>query len=237
MLVECIRFISFYFDVDEIIDSSILKKYGVEALCQRKECRLKGNDSKPNRAFAEKLTSANIEFEREFVIGKFSYDFKVGNILIEVNPTATHNSTWAPKHREPKRADYHQQKSELARKNGYHCIHVWDWDDIDKIIFNFLAPKGRVYARNCEVRLIPLQEEKDFLNTFHFQGYVRSEIALGLYYDDILVQVMTFGKPRYNKNYEYELLRLCSSHSVIGGSKKLFKHFCLIQSIRLLKIR
>lgn len=28
---------------------------------------------------------------------------------------------------------------------------------------------------------------------------------------------MTFGKPRYNKNYEYELLRYCSNYSVIGG--------------------
>ena len=38
---------------------------------------------------------------------------------------------------------------------------------------------------------------------------------------------MTFGKPRYNKNYEYELLRLCShkNYKVIGGSKRLFKQF------------
>lgn len=38
---------------------------------------------------------------------------------------------------------------------------------------------------------------------------------------------MTFGKPRYNKNYEYELLRLCtkSTYSVVGGAEKLFKYF------------
>ena len=38
---------------------------------------------------------------------------------------------------------------------------------------------------------------------------------------------MTFGKPRYNKNYEWELLRLCShkDYKIVGGSERLFKHF------------
>ena len=38
---------------------------------------------------------------------------------------------------------------------------------------------------------------------------------------------MTFGKPRYNKHYEYELLRLCShsDYIVVGGAERLFKHF------------
>ena len=37
----------------------------------------------------------------------------------------------------------------------------------------------------------------------------------------------TFGEPRYNKKYEYELLRLCihSDYYVIGGAEKLFHYF------------
>lgn len=40
---------------------------------------------------------------------------------------------------------------------------------------------------------------------------------------------MTFGKPRYNKNYEWELLRLCtkSEYRIVGGAEKLFKHFVI----------
>ena len=38
---------------------------------------------------------------------------------------------------------------------------------------------------------------------------------------------MTFGKPRYNKNYEWELVRYCSRYEVVGGAEKLFKHFVL----------
>ncbi|MBR6113476.1 MAG: hypothetical protein IKP79_03085, partial [Bacilli bacterium] len=47
----------------------------------------------------------------------------------------------------------------------------------------------------------------------------------GLFYKDELVSIMTFGKPRYNKKYQWELLRYCSSYAVSGGSNKLFKYF------------
>ena len=52
-------------------------------------------------------------------------------------------------------------------------------------------------------------------------------MRLGLYYDDKLVQVMTFGKPRYNRRYDYELLRLCTraGYSVTGGAERLFNYF------------
>lgn len=36
---------------------------------------------------------------------------------------------------------------------------------------------------------------------------------------------MSFGKPRYNKKYQYELLRFCMAQDVIGGAEKLFAQF------------
>ena len=66
----------------------------------------------------------------------------------------------------------------------------------------------------------------DFIKKYHLQGTVRGQqLCLGLVYQNELVQVMTFGKPRYNKNYYAELLRLCSKPdiAVIGGAEKLFK--------------
>ena len=36
---------------------------------------------------------------------------------------------------------------------------------------------------------------------------------------------MTFGKPRFNKNYEWELIRYATSKHVIGGAGKLLKYF------------
>ena len=40
---------------------------------------------------------------------------------------------------------------------------------------------------------------------------------------------LTFGKPRYNHKFEYELLRLCylPEVTIVGGSAKLFKSFII----------
>ena len=32
------------------------------------------------------------------------------------------------------REKYHFNKSKLAYENGYRCIHIWDWDDKQKVI-------------------------------------------------------------------------------------------------------
>lgn len=63
------------------------------------------------------------------------------------------------------------------------------------------------------------------MNNYHTQNYARDSVRMGLFFNNELISVMTFGKPRYNKNYEWELVRFCSVKNVIGGSAKLFSHF------------
>ena len=203
-----------------------LEKYGVEYPCMRPEARNFTNDSKPNKEFSELLDKNKIEYEREFSIGHKSYDFKIGNILVEIDPFATHNSTWGL-YKNPVKNDYHINKTKLAIENGYHCIHVWDWDDKNKII-ELLKDKETVYARKCELKEPTKQETDLFLNENHLQGTCKGQkIRIGLYYNNELIQIMTFGKPRYNKKYEYELLRLCTKngYKVVGGAERCFKHF------------
>ena len=166
----------------------------------------------------------NIDYEREFPIGSYSYDFKVKNYLIEIDPYATHNSTWGIRNNPPKSSNYHKQKSDLAKENGYFCIHKFDWDDSQKII-ELLKTNEQIGARECQVKEISREEAKNFINHYHLQNYAQDSIRLGLFYENKLVSIMTFGKPRYNKNYEYELIRYCSSLNIIGGSEKLFKYF------------
>lgn len=203
-----------------------LEKYGVEYPCMRPEARNFTNDSKPNKEFAELLDKNKIEYEREFAIGHKSYDFKIGDILVEIDPFATHNSTWGL-YKNPVKNDYHINKTKLAIENGYRCIHVWDWDDKNKII-ELLKDKETVYARKCELKEPTKQETDLFLNENHLQGTCKGQTyRIGLYYNNELIQIMTFGKPRYNKKYEYELLRLCTKngYKVVGGAERCFKHF------------
>nr|CAI9752097.1 homing endonuclease [Caudoviricetes sp.] len=122
---------------------------------------------------------------------------------------------------------YNINKTNLATKYGYHCIHVWDWDDWNKII-NLIKPKEKLYARKLQLKEIDKQIANAFIDKYHIQGRCKGNtVNLGLYNNKQLVQVMTFGKPRYNKNYQWELLRLCtnSDYLIVGGAERLFKCF------------
>ena len=212
----------------EKIAETNLERYGVPFACMREEARKSGgNLSAPNIEFSELLSSNGIEFETEFSIDRFSYDFKVGNILIEINPTATHNVTFNP-FTENKvsriSADYHKKKSDIAERNGFRCIHIWDWDDKEKVV-RTLLPRERVYARVCVVEEVSLDVAREYLNKYHLQGYARDSFRIGLFLNGELVSLMTFGKPRYSNKYDFELIRFCSHKFVVGGAEKLFKHF------------
>lgn len=86
----------------------------------------------------------------------------------------------------------------------------------------------RLGARQCIVREVSLDDTVEFLNKYHYQKSCNGQsIRLGLFYNGNLIGTMTFGKPRYTKRAQYELLRLCfvPSYNVIGGSQKLFSYF------------
>lgn len=213
-------------ELREKIKKSTLEHHGVEYGVLVPSAKLTSNNSKPNNDFSKKLDNLNIPYEREFRIIKYSYDFRVDDTLIEINPTITHNINFNP-WSDPKSKTYHADKTKTANNHNYKCIHVWDWDDTDKII-NLLTPKTKIGARNCKIREVSKKDSLKFLEINHVQGKVRGiTISIGLYYQDKLVGIMCFGKPRYAKGITYELLRLCFDHEVTisGGSQKMYKYF------------
>ena len=72
---------------------------------------------------------------------------------------------------------------------------------------------------------MPKNDAAEFINKFHLQSYAKDSIRIGLYLDDELLSVMTFDKPRYNKKYQYELVRYCSKCNVLGGVEKIWENF------------
>ena len=208
----------------KVVDTN-RERYGVDYTCLIYSGKLKGNDSSYNRSFAELLDDNGIKYEREFLLQKYSYDFKVGETLIEINPTATHNTHFNPYGKNRIDANYHRDKSKLAEDSGYSVIHVFDWDDVDKVV-QLLKFRVTAYARKCDVKVVSEIDTNSYLDMYHLQGTCRGQkIRLGLYYDNKLVSLMIFGKSRFNKNCEYELLRYCSHYNVVGGAEKLFNHF------------
>lgn len=139
-----------------------------------------------------------------------------------------------------KENDYHKKKSDLCEFNNIQLIHIWEDDFLYKkeIVYSMLSNKlklntNKIFGRKCSIREINDNKlVRSFLEKNHLQGFVGSSIKVGLFYEDELVSIMTFGQKRkimnsISKNNEYELLRFCNklNTSVIGGASKLFNFF------------
>jgi len=103
-------------------------------------------------------------------------------------------------------------------------------------IKNLLGMSDKIYARKCVIKELNSEKETTIVSKFcdmnHTQGKVGASVKLGLFYNDELVSVMTFGGGRKNLGRdsvvgEYELLRFCNklNTNVIGGAGKLFNYF------------
>ena len=154
-------------------------------------------------------------------------EFKLG---IEFNGDYWHSD-------EKKESQYHQKKSMYAKDKGIFIYHIWEheWNDpikqkiIKSQIQNLLHCNDVIYARKCEVREISSSNLREFLDENHLQGNRNSSIRYGLFYNNELVSVMSFGFNKFirkNSN-DIELLRFCNKCglSIVGGASKLFKRF------------
>ena len=188
--------------------------------------------SAPENEVLDYITSFGIESEktRKVIPPKeidiYCPDYKVG---IEFN-----GDYWRREEKLGK--DYHRDKSQYAAKKGIFLYHIfeYEWRDprkqecIKNQLKNLFEKNSRtIYARKCEIREVSVKERETFLDSNHVQGDDNSSVRYGLYFENELVSLMTFCKPRFSKKYDWELSRYCSKAdcNVVGGASKLFKHF------------
>ena len=134
----------------------------------------------------------------------------------------------------------HLEKTIKMEEQGYQLFHIREDHMVGKknkkeiwksVIMNKCGLSNKIHARKLQV--INLNDYKDFVKEFlgdnHLQGSCPSSIKLGLQDPETgnIYSIMTFGKSRYNKNIEYELLRFCNLryHNVRGAASKLLKFF------------
>ncbi len=125
---------------------------------------------------------------------------------------------------------YHSNKFQLCKNYGIKLITLFEdeWNFKNQQVKNrikHLLGSTSIYARNCTIKEISANLANDFVNEHHSQGVSSTPINLGLFYNDELYAVMTFGTPRYAKKYQFELVRFCSKNQVLGAASKLFKFF------------
>ena len=218
-------------EIKEKLSKVFEEKYGLPWFCMTEKCvnSQQNTISSFNRSFGKILSENSILYSLEYHIEDYSYDIRLNdsNILLEIDPTYTHNAFGNHWNKDGLDKNYHRDKSRIAQQHGYRCTHIFDWDNVDKIV-SMLKPKETLYARKCEIREVDKQICDDFLDKYHLQNTCNGQkVRIGLFYKNELVELMTFGRPRYNKHYQWELLRLCtkSEYKVVGGATRLFKHF------------
>lgn len=133
---------------------------------------------------------------------------------------------------------YHINKTKYFKDLGIRVVHIFsdEWRDTNDIVKDKIKSilglqKNKIYARKCTIKEISANERNDFLNKNHIQGADRSSISLGLFYNDLLVAVMSFSKLRKalgqtSKDGYYELSRYAGllDYTVVGGFSKLLKY-------------
>jgi hypothetical protein len=135
--------------------------------------------------------------------------------------------------------EYHLEKRKFFEEKGINIINIWedDWKfkkNIveSRILYKLFGIESKIYARKCEIRNVNTKESKIFLDNNHIQGNCISKYRIGLYYNDELVSLISFGSLRKNlgKNSiedNYELLRFCNKKNIniIGSFSKLLNFF------------
>jgi len=137
---------------------------------------------------------------------------------------------WHAEYSSGKKKDYHEKKYNLCAEKGYKLITVFESDNIDKVkklLCKLLGKTKRVYARKTHIRKIDTNVAMSFHNEHHLHGALGAAYHYGLFHEQELVMVGSFGKNRFSKNYEYECSRLTShgNITVVGGLSKIFKYF------------
>ena len=153
-------------------------------------------------------------------------------IAVEFNGLYWHSETYKP-------YNYHFNKFKLCKESGIRLISIFeqDWrfkrDNVKNILKEAFLDLKSIYARKCKIQLLSYKEKSDFINQYHFYGDSnQGTISYGLFYENNLVSVMSFGKLRgqnslRNNNGYYELVRYVtkSGFVIVGGAFKLIKHF------------
>jgi hypothetical protein len=156
------------------------------------------------------------------------------NLAIEYNGLYSHSyKPWEEKECLIKGPSYHLSKTIDCEKQGIQLIQIFsdEWNFRQEIVKSILMSKlglnQRIYARKCSVVEVSVDVKNRFLNDNHIQGEDKSSIKLGLEFDGVLVCLMTFNKSRFNRSYEWELVRFCNvkSINVVGGFSKLLSYF------------
>jgi hypothetical protein len=179
------------------------------------------------------LNDNNVKFEinNNTLLDKKEIDIYIPSkkIAIEYNGLYWHSDKFKEK-------NYHLDKTEKCEQLGIRLIHIFEDElthapDIvkSKIIDILGLTPNKIFARKTIIKEVSNKESVKFLTKNHLQGHSSASIRIGLFYNEELVSLMTFCKPKKKNGgiNVYELNRFANklNTNIIGGASKILKYF------------
>ncbi len=133
----------------------------------------------------------------------------------------------------PRLKNYHYDKMIKANEEGIRLITIFEdeWLERKDQVKGFLksvlgVTERRIYARKCEIKELEKSEAQIFLDRYHIQGKAIIKVALGLYFEEELVGLVTGNKHHRQGHNSFVLNRLVFKDGVqvLGGASRLLKH-------------
>ncbi len=182
----------------------------------------------------KELKTENILENKRSVIPPYSIDIYIPekNLAIEFNGLFWHGEISNKKDK-----TYHLQKTEKCLEKDIQLIHIFEdeWINKQEIVKSIIKHKlgvvdNKIYARETNFKEIDSSVANIFLEENHLQSSnSRCTYFFGLFHNNDLIFVTGLGRPRYNQNYDYEIIRSCSKINtlVLGGFEKIIKNLPL----------
>ena len=181
--------------------------------------------------FLKNINIFGIKQRNREILSPYELDIYIPNknVAIEYNGLIWHSERFN------KDKNYHLNKTELCEKQGIRLIHIFEdeWiykqDIVKSKLKHILGCDNdllKIFARKCIIKEITNKEAMGFLEQNHIQGFVRSTLYLGCYYNNNLIGVMSFKKER-NDSDKWELTRFATdiTRHCVGIGGKLFTYF------------
>lgn len=134
--------------------------------------------------------------------------------------------------------NYHKDRTVECSNKGIQLISIFEYEwgnalkqqKIKKLLDRKLRTEviRKINVAECSLKYIESAEAREFEDKYNILDNLNSEVKVGMTdKDGKLICIMTFGTPRYDKSYKYEMLRLTviDDIDVIGGAEKLFNKF------------
>lgn len=148
-------------------------------------------------------------------------DLKIG---IEIDGIYWHSDVF-------KHKNYHLEKTEFFAKHGIRLIHIFDCEwlyhrhKVEAFLKNITqrAPI-KLRAEDCALERV---KRSPLFELHHMQGDCGAPYTYALTNNGQHVAAASFGKPRFNSEYDWELLRLVThpDFMIYGGFARLLKIF------------